>query len=111
MISTAQKGVDVSADGKPVRLIQQIALEVENRDEFLKALAHLHSRGVEPINGPLVHGIEGGGGIGGSGSSSFYFLDPDGNKLEIFTDGMKVPNGEPFPREEYAGAMKAFARD
>ena len=111
VISTAPKGVDVSADGQPVRLIQQIALEVENWDEFLKALAHLHSRGVEPINGPLVHGIEGGGGIGGSGSRSFYFLDPDGNKLEIFTDGMKVPNGEQFPREEYAEAMKAFSHD
>ena len=111
VISTAPKGVDVTADGQPVRLIQQIALEVEDRDEFLRALAHLHARGVEPVNGPLVHGMEGGGGIGGSGSRSFYFLDPDGNKLEIFTDGMKVPNGEQFPREEYAEAMKAFSHD
>jgi hypothetical protein len=36
--------------------------------------------------------------------------DPDGNRLEIFTDGMKVPNGEPFPREEYAAAIKAYMR-
>jgi len=49
---------------------------VKNWDEFLGALAHLHSRGVEPINGPLVHGMAGGGGIGGSGSRSFYFMDP-----------------------------------
>ena len=54
---------------------------------------------------------EGGGGISGSGSRSFYFLDPDGNKLEIFPYGMKVPNGEPFRREEYAEAMKAFTHD
>ena len=110
VIATAPQGTDVSDDGQPVRLIQQIALEVENRDEFLRALAHLHSRGVEPISGPLVHGIEGGG-VGGSGSRSFYFLDPDGNRLEIFTDGMKVPNGEQFPREEYAEAIKAYSHD
>ena len=107
VLGTAPEGLDVSQDAMPVRLIQQIALEVENRDEFLRALAHLHERGVEPVSGPLVHGIEGGGGAGGSGSRSFYFLDPDGNRLEIFTDGMKVPNGEEFPRAEYAEAVKA----
>ena len=109
VIGTAPPGTDVSIDGQPVRLIQQIAFEVENRDEFFRALAHLHARGVEPVSGPLVHGIEGGGNVGGSGSRSFYFLDPDGNRLEIFTDGMKVPNGEQFPREEYAEALKAFS--
>ena len=110
VIATAPKGTDVSQDGVPVRLIQQIAMEVENRDEFFKALAHLHSRGVEPVAGPTLHGIEGDGkNLGGSGSRSFYFLDPDGNRLEIFTDGMKVPNGEEFPRPEYLEAMKAFS--
>ena len=72
-------------------------LEVEDRDAFLKALAHLHAHGVKPINGPLVHGFEGGGNLGGSGSRSFYFLDPDGNRLEIFTDMMRVPNGKRSP--------------
>ncbi len=111
VLGTAPHGLDVTADGMPVRLIQQIALEVENRDEFLRALAHLRSKGVEPISGPLVHGIEGGGtNPGGSGSRSFYFLDPDGNRLEIFTDAMKVPNGEQFPRAEYAEAVKAYVR-
>jgi hypothetical protein len=28
--------------------------------------------------------------------------DPDGNRLEIYTDMMKVPEGEEFPRQEYA---------
>jgi catechol 2,3-dioxygenase-like lactoylglutathione lyase family enzyme len=102
--------VDVTAAKGKERLIQQIAFEVENRDEFLKALAHLHTKGVKIINGPLVHGIEGGGGVGGSGSRSFYFNDPDGNRLEIFADGMKVPNGEEFPRKEYAEAVKAFEK-
>jgi len=57
----------------------------------------------------LIHGFEGGGNLGGSGSRSFYFLDPDGNRLEIYTDMMRVPNGETFPRTEYAEAMKAYA--
>lgn len=108
VISSAPPGVDVTSAGPRERLIQQIAFEVENRDEFLKALAHLHAKGVKLLNGPLIHGIEGGGNLGGSGSRSFYFLDPDGNRLEIYADMMRVPNGEEFPRKEYAEAMKAF---
>ena len=111
VIGSAPKGVDVTAPKGRERLIQQIAFEVQNRDEFLRALGHLHAKGVKIINGPLVHGIEGGGNLGGSGSRSFYFNDPDGNRLEIFADGMKVPNGEEFPRKEYAEAMKAYLRD
>jgi hypothetical protein len=61
-------GVEVTAAGPRDRLIQQIAFEVEDRDAFLKALAHLHSKGVKPINGPLIHGFEGGGHLGGRGS-------------------------------------------
>jgi catechol 2,3-dioxygenase-like lactoylglutathione lyase family enzyme len=109
VIATAPPEVDVS-DNTPsrYRLVQQIAFEVENRDEFMRALAHLHIHGVEIVNGPLTHGIENGDNIEGSGSRSFYFNDPDGNRLEIFTDGMKVPNGEQFPREEYAEALRDF---
>ena len=82
--------------------LQHIALEVESRDEWLKALADMRRKGVEIVEGPLVHGPEGTpSNIGGSGSRSFYFLDPDGNRIEIFCDMMKVPNDEPFPRPEY----------
>ena len=111
VIGSAPAGVDVSSSVKQgERLIQQIAFEVENRDEFMKALAHLHTKGVKIINGPTTHGIESGGNIEGSGSRSFYFNDPDGNRLEIFTDGMKVPNGETFPRAEYADALEDFMK-
>ena len=109
VISSAPAGVDVTAAGQRERLVQQIAFEVKDRDAFLKALAHLHSKGVTPVSGPLIHGFEGGGNLGGSGSRSFYFLDPDGNRLEIFTDMMRVPNGEEFPRTEYAEALQAYA--
>ena len=90
--------------------LQHIALEVADRDEWLKALADLKRKGVEIVQGPLIHGPEGGPGagrnFGGSGSRSFYFLDPDGNRLEIYTDMMKVPEGEQFPRAEYAEVFK-----
>ena len=85
--------------------LQHIALEIESRDEWLKALADLERRGVEIVWGPLVHGLEGGDGpgtlVGGSGSRSFYLEDPDGNSIELFTDMMKVPDGEQFPRASY----------
>jgi catechol 2,3-dioxygenase-like lactoylglutathione lyase family enzyme len=90
--------------------LQHIALEVENRDEWLKALSELRRKDVEIVQGPLIHGPEGGNGpgtnLGGSGSRSFYFLDPDGNRLEIYTDMMKVPDGEQFPRQEYADVFR-----
>ena len=60
------------------------------------------------INGPLIHGFESGGNLSGSGSRSFYFLDPDGNRLEIYTDMMRVPNGEEFPRKEYANVLQEY---
>jgi catechol 2,3-dioxygenase len=87
-----------------------LVLTSADRDEFLKALAHLHAKGVKLINGPLIHGLEGGNNLAGSGSRSFYFNDPDGNRLEIYTDMMRVPNGEEFPRQEYAAAMREYLR-
>lgn len=88
--------------------LQHVALEVTDRDEWLRALSDLRRKGVEIINGPLVHGPEGSKGryLGGSGSRSFYFLDPDGNRLEIYTDMMKVPEGEQFPRAGYADVFE-----
>lgn len=108
VIASAPPGVDVTAASGRERLIQQIAFEVEDRDAFLRALAHLHANGVKLVSGPLIHGVEGGGNLSGSGSRSFYFNDPDGNRLEIYTDMMRVPNGEQFPRQEYAEALKAL---
>ncbi len=53
VIGSAPAGVDVSSSVKQgERLIQQIAFEVENRDEFMKALAHLHTKGVKIIKVP-----------------------------------------------------------
>ncbi|MFQ6030831.1 MAG: VOC family protein, partial [Dehalococcoidia bacterium] len=60
VIATAPVGVDVTKPEGRERLIQQISFVVKDRDAFLNALAHLHSHGVELVNGPLIHGPEGG---------------------------------------------------
>lgn len=103
VLAQAPEGHDPASATAGQRVVQQIAFEVDSRDDFLRALTHIRAQGVEIVSGPLVHGFEGDGkNFGGSGSRSFYFLDPDGNRLEIYTDMMRVPNGEQFPRQEYA---------
>ena len=86
--------------------LQHVAILHFHRD-VLQALADLKRKGVEIMSGPLVHGPESQSwNIDGSGTRSFYFLDPDGNSLESYCDMMKVPNGEQFPREEYQAVFK-----
>jgi catechol 2,3-dioxygenase-like lactoylglutathione lyase family enzyme len=98
---------DLTAKSKPSNenRLQHIAMMIEGRHEWLKALAQLKRSGVAITRGPYLHGFEGGTGPGtspgGSGSRSFYFEDPDGNSLELYTDMMKVPDGQPFPPPDY----------
>ena len=112
VIAQAPEEADVTADQGGTRLIQQIAFLVEDREAYLDALAHLHKHGVKPASKVLVHGPEGGPnqGVTGSCSRSFYFFDPDGNRLEIYCDAVKVKNGEEFPRADIAEALKAFSQ-
>jgi lactoylglutathione lyase len=73
--------------------VQHIAFEFDSREEWLHALDHVRSCGVEVKTGPLVHGHEAESEqsfVGGSGSHAFYFLDPDGNRIEFFCWMMKV---------------------
>ena len=108
VLTAAPSNIDVTQGEPEGRLIQQIAFEVEDRHEWLKAMGHLHAKGVKITRGPVIHGIEGIRNLGGSGSRSFYFSDPDGNHLEIFTDMMRVRTEGEFPPEEYADAMRAL---
>lgn len=112
VLATAPASVDITQPKGGERLIQQIAFAVKDREAFLEALAHLHKHGVKPVNPLSVHGPEGGqtDNIVGSGSRSVYFQDPDGNRLEIYTESVKVRNGEQFPREDIAAALKAFSQ-
>ena len=71
--------------------LDHIAFEIDSREDWLLALDHVRACGVEIVSGPYVHGPEGGEKfVGGSGSHAFYFLDPDGNRLEIYCWMMKV---------------------
>jgi len=99
--------VDPNSSEKGFNGLNHLAIELEDRDEWLKALSHMRSLGVEIIQGPIIHGIEGDQNVFGSGSRSFYILDPDGTRLEFYTDMMRVPNGEPFPRADYADHIKS----
>jgi len=71
--------------------IDHLAFEIESREDWLAALDHVRGCGIAIVSGPYVHGPEGGEKFrGGSGSHAFYFLDPDGNRLEVYCWMMTV---------------------
>jgi lactoylglutathione lyase len=73
--------------------VNHIAFETDSREDWLLAIDHVRNCGVEIVAGPCVHGHESSGPlsfIGGSGSHAFYFLDPDGNRIEVYCWMMKV---------------------
>jgi len=80
---------DSRARGAPG--LDHIAFEMDSREDWLRALDHVRACGVEIVSGPYVHAPEGGDKFpGGSGSHAFYFLDPDGNRIEVYCWMMKV---------------------
>ena len=90
VITRAPAGIDVSSQvDQPKRQVQQLAFEVEGQDQFSEAVDHLRSNGVEIIEGPMVHARDDQN-PRNSGSTSVYFKDPDGNRLEFFTGAVKV---------------------
>ena len=73
--------------------LHHVAFEVGEREDWLNALEHVRSCGVEIVSGPYVHGHEASdekGFVGGSGSHAFYFCDPDGNRIEFYCWMMNV---------------------
>jgi catechol 2,3-dioxygenase-like lactoylglutathione lyase family enzyme len=71
--------------------LDHVAFEIDQREDWLRALDHVRACDVKIVTGPYVHGPEGGDKFtGGSGSHAFYFLDPDGNRIEIYCWMMKV---------------------
>jgi len=73
--------------------LHHIAFEVPEREDWLNAIDHVRSCGVEIVAGPYVHGHEaedGKGFLGGSGSHAFYFCDPDGNRMEFYCWMMNI---------------------
>jgi catechol 2,3-dioxygenase-like lactoylglutathione lyase family enzyme len=89
-----RNGLDTSdsADRQNIG-VQHIAFEFDSREDWLHAIDHVRSCGVEIVAGPLVHGLEAVNEQsfpGGSGSHAFYFLDPDGNRIEFYCWMMRI---------------------
>ena len=80
VIRQAPAEVNVSSS-VPLRQkpIQQIAFEMESREDFEEALAHLEANGI-----PLTERTRHDKTPNDSGSDSAYFEDPDGNRVEFF---------------------------
>lgn len=80
VIRQAPKSVNVSAEIQGHQnLIQQIAFEMGNRNDFEHALAHLEANRVHQTKRAWQNETE-----HDSGSDSVYFEDPDGNHVEFF---------------------------
>jgi catechol 2,3-dioxygenase-like lactoylglutathione lyase family enzyme len=93
-LSDDARKADITSTDSRIRKgpgLDHIAFEIGSREDWLVALEHVRSCGVEIVSGPYVHGPEGGETfVGGSGSHAFYFLDPDGNRIEIYCWMMTV---------------------
>ena len=83
--------------------VHHIAFEFGAREDWLNAMEHVRSCGVEIVQGPQINAHEARNEQGettGSGSHAFYFCDPDGNRIEFYCWMMKVTRpslGAPNP--------------
>ena len=101
----------IDASPSPYHACSTAALELERhgfvrvdeREDWLLAIDHVRSCGVEFVAGPYVHAHEGKDEgtafTGGSGSHAFYFCDPDGNRIEFYCWMMNVTRPSVATRE------------
>lgn len=74
-----------AAEGPPG--FHHFALEYNSREDWLTQLARVEEMGLEIVRGPLVHSPWHPRGEGSWGENeSFYILDPDGHRIELFCD-------------------------
>ncbi len=67
--------------------VHHFAFEVDTRRDFEEMLEELKSKNIEIVMGPLKHSTTAPDGDGSWGENrSFYFLDPDHNRIEIFCE-------------------------
>ena len=82
---------------RPNTGLDHIAFEIKERQDWLNAIQSMKSNNVKFVVPPCLHAIESGfftedeaQFYGGSGSHSFYIIDPDGNRLEFYWGSMRV---------------------
>jgi lactoylglutathione lyase len=90
-----KSGLDLSDSAKRrIGGLHHVAFGFDEREDWLHAIDHVRSCGVEFVAGPYVHAHEGKDEgtafTGGSGSHAFYFCDPDGNRIEFYCWMMNV---------------------
>lgn len=80
-------------DGPPS--FHHFAFECNSRDDWLAVLKRVEDLDIEIVRGPVVHSFIDPRGDGSWGENeAFYFLDPDGHRIEIFCDMATVdPDG------------------
>jgi catechol 2,3-dioxygenase-like lactoylglutathione lyase family enzyme len=67
--------------------IHHYAFECPDRESFQAYLDEANARGMEIVRGPVLHSAMQPGGDGSWGENeSFYVLDPDGHRVELFCD-------------------------
>jgi len=67
--------------------IHHFAFECPNRDSFVSHLSRAHTMNLKIVRGPVIHSSFHKDGDGSWGENeSFYVLDPDGHRVEIFCD-------------------------
>ena len=72
-------------DGPPG--FHHFAFEYHNREDWLAQLDRIEKAGMEIVRGPVVHSPWHPRGEGSWGENeSFYLLDPDGHRIELFCD-------------------------
>ncbi len=63
------------------------AFEYHSREDWLAQLARIQEMGLDIVRGPVVHSPWHPRGEGSWGENeSFYILDPDGHRIELFCD-------------------------
>ena len=71
--------------------IHHLAFECPDRQSFLDHLSRARKQGLDIVRGPVLHSESQEGGDGSWGENeSFYVLDPDGHRVELFCDMARV---------------------
>ncbi len=81
--------------------LHHLAFEVADQAAFDDAVAYIRSReDIEVVWGPLR--LDESNGLWG-GHEGIYFLDPDGNRIEVFHDSDMFPGSRPAWRDSQEG--------
>ena len=93
---TYRKAADMNPlDGPPG--FHHFAFEYHSREDWLVQMERIEKAGMEIVRGPVVHSPWHPRGEGSWGENeSFYMLDPDGHRIELFCDMASIGDDGSF---------------